>query len=128
MNFETWNGTRMYSAANFRWVADYSRHVAPDLTRNWCTRDTDELNTSQARQLGAELQRSVDDCSIDAYARQLFAKCWAENSVPDLARFKDLLGPELPKTEQERRLVNEFISAVQRFIAFLMKYDGFKML
>jgi hypothetical protein len=128
MNFERWSGTGVYSAANLWWVADYSRHVAPELTRNWYTHNTDELNKAQARQLGVELQRSVDDCSIDAYARQLFAKSWEENSVPDLARYEDLAGPELPKTEQERRLVNEFGSAVLRFIAFLTEYDGFKML
>ena len=102
MNFETWSGTGTYPLATHRWVADYSRYIAPELTRNCYTSNTDGLNANQARKLGAELQLSLDNCSIDAYARQLFAKSWQENSVPDCVRYEDLFGSEFPKHEQER--------------------------
>jgi hypothetical protein len=133
MGFEIWSGNDEFPVGKYWWVtlADYSRHVAPDVTavcRHWYTNDGDGLNASQARKLGAELQRSIDNCSIDDYARQLFAALCKENSVPDFARYEDIFEPELPEHEQERRFVNEFISEVQRFIEFLLSCKGFEIL
>ncbi len=90
MGFEIWSGSDQYRFGQFEWrtLADYSRHVAPRLTsvcRHWYTNDGDGLNANLARELGAELQHSVDTCSIDDYARQLFAVLCKENSVPDFA-------------------------------------------
>jgi hypothetical protein len=113
-------------------LADYSHHIAPTITascRYWYTSDEDGLNADQACQLGAALQRSVDDCRIDAYTRQLFARLCNEKSVPSFVRFDDELFDcrELPRRDQERRFVDEFVSEVQRFIEFLRSCEGFRI-
>jgi|SRR6516225_2171882 hypothetical protein len=118
MGFEIMSGWNQFPVENNWWarLADYSRHIAPTLTaacRYWYSNDGDGLSADQARRLGAELQRSVDDCSIDAYARQLFKK-----SVPRFV-WSDY--------EIERRFVNQFIGEVQRFIEFLLTCDGFEI-
>jgi hypothetical protein len=113
-------------------VADYAHHVVPTITgarRSWCSSGK-ELDANQARKLATELQRSVDDCSLDAYARRYFALLRMENNVPDSARFHDEHFDlrELPSHDQERRFVNEFVRQVQRFIEFLLACDGFAIL
>jgi hypothetical protein len=135
MGFEIVGITANFPVGEYWWVAlaDYCRRIAPCLTaacHHWYTNDGDGLNAAQARQLGAELQRSVDDCSIDAYARQLFAGLCNKKSVPSFVRFRDELFDcrELPRHEQERRFVNEFVSQVQRFIDYLSSCDGFQIL
>jgi hypothetical protein len=45
---------------------------------------------------------------------------WAD---PDL----DFDRRELPRHEQERRFVNEFVGEVQRFIDFLLSCEGFRI-
>jgi hypothetical protein len=127
------NSTGWWRVAQYWWVtlADYSRHIAPNITaacRHSHTSDRDGLNADQARKLGAELQRSVDDCSIDSYARQLFAGLFKKKSLPVLANLElDFGRRELPGHEQERRFVNEFVSEVQRFIDFLLACEGFRI-
>jgi hypothetical protein len=135
MGFDIMSGNDRFPVGSYWWVtlANYSRHIAPTHTaacRHWDSNDGDGLSADQARQLGAELQRSVDDCGVDAYARQLFAMLYKENSVPSWARTSDELfdRDELPRHEQERRFVNEFVSEVQRFIAFLLTCKGFAIL
>ncbi|MFK4525725.1 hypothetical protein ABIF90_003706 [Bradyrhizobium japonicum] len=124
-----------FPVGKYWWVtlADYSRYIAPSVTaacRYWYTNNGDGLNADQAHKLGAELQRSVDDCTIYAYAQQLFGVLCKERSVPDFVQFdqSDFTPREFPKHEQERRFVNEFVSEVQRFIEFLLACDGFEIL
>jgi hypothetical protein len=135
MGFDIMSGNDRFPVSSYWWVtlANYSHHIAPThkaACRHWDSDDGDGLSADQARQLGAELQHSVDDCSVDTYARQLFATLYKQNSVPGWVRTSDELfdRDELPRHEQERRFVNEFISEVQRFIAFLLTCKGFEIL
>jgi hypothetical protein len=135
MGFDIVNGIGPFPVGRYWWriLADYARHIAPSITaacRHWYTNDGDGLTEDHARQLGAELQRSVDNCSIDDYARQLFALLCQENSVPDWVEFDDgelFDHRKRARHEQERLIVNEFIGEVQRFIEFLLACDGFEI-
>jgi hypothetical protein len=133
MGFDIVSSRNQFPVARLWWgiLADYSRHTAPSVAekcRYWYSNDGDGLNAAQARQLGGELQRSVDDCRIDAYARQYFALMRTE---PDCALQHNVFVSDcrdLPTHEQERRFVDEFVSEVQRFIEFLLACDGFAIL
>jgi hypothetical protein len=126
MNFEIMSGRKKFSVG---WhLAEYARHIAPasgarcywystkELTNAVRLRRThgEWLNALGAHRLAAELQRAIEDGSFDADARQLF-----KVSVPPFVASNYKL---------ERRFVNELIDEVQRFIAFLLTCDGFKIL
>jgi hypothetical protein len=128
------NRTGWWRVAQYWWVtlADYSRHIAPNITaacRHWYTSDGDGLTADQARKLGAELQRSVDDCRIDDYARQLFLVLCNHESMRSLVEYDDGSSDALFPVcrPDERRFVNEFISEIQRFIEFLLARKGFRI-
>ncbi|WP_024506580.1 hypothetical protein [Bradyrhizobium sp. ARR65] len=129
-------GGGAFPVGRFWWVtlADYSHHVAPSIAaacRYWYSNDEDGLDADQARQLGAELQRSVDNCVVDAYAREYFAYLRKENNLPDFPQYDEsdvFLPRKLTTHEQERVFVNEFVAEVQRFIEFLLACDGFAIL
>jgi hypothetical protein len=112
-------------------LADYSHHIAPSVTsacRQWCSSDEDGLNADQARELAAELQRSIDDCRIDEYARQLFPMLCNDRSAKCLVEFPRSSDASFPVCRpDERRFVNRFISQVQEFIEFLMSCEGFRI-
>jgi hypothetical protein len=125
MSFEIMSGRKQFSVGGY--LAEYARHMA-SATGARCylysteqlinavrarRRHWDGLSADQARRLAAELQRSVEDCSIDAYARQLFKR-----SVPSWVA---------SDYECERRFVNQFIAEAERFIAFLLTCDGFEI-
>ena len=127
------NSNGWWPVARYWWVtlADYSHHVAPTVTaacRYWYTSNEDGLNADQARKLGAELQRSIDDCRIDEYACQLFPVLLNDKQFRCLVEFQDDGAEifELSKPD-ERRFVNEFASQVQRFIEFLLSCEGFRI-
>jgi len=112
-------------------LADYSHHIVPTITagcRYWYSSDEDGLDADQARKLGIELQRSIDDCRIDEYARQLFPVLVNDKQFRCLVEFQDDGAElfELPKPD-ERRFVDEFISQMQRYIEFLLSCEGFRI-
>jgi hypothetical protein len=126
------NRSGWWQVGQYWWhmLADYSHHIAPTITascRYWYSSSEDGLNADQARKLGAALQRSIDDCRIDEYARQLFPRLLNDKQFRCLVEFQD--GAEifeLPKPD-ERRFVDRFVSEVQRFIEFLQSCEGFRI-
>ena len=124
------NSNGWWRVPPYWWVtlADYSHHIAPTVSaacRYWYSSDEDGLNADQARKLGAELQRSIDDCRIDEYARRLFPVLLNDKQMRCLVEFRAEIF-ELPKPD-ERRFVTAFISQVQRFIEFLLSCEGFRI-
>ncbi|WOH51923.1 hypothetical protein [Bradyrhizobium sp. sBnM-33] len=128
------NSSGWWRVALYWWftLADYSHHIAPSVTsacRHWRSSDEDGLNGDQARELAAELQRSIDDGRIDEYARQLFVRLYNGKRMRCLVEYEDDSSdaPFPVCRPDERRFVNEFIGEVQRFIEFLLSCEGFRI-
>jgi hypothetical protein len=128
------NSTGWWPVGQYWWftLADYSHHVAPSITaacRYWYSSDEDGLNADQARKLAAELQRSTVDGSMDGYARQLFLVLCNDESMRCLVEYEDNSSDSfIPvRRPDELRFVNDFVSKVHQFIAFLVSCEGFRI-
>jgi hypothetical protein len=125
MGFEIMSGRKQFSGG---WMlAEYSRRIESTTGARGYWYSTaelvaavrrrtrgDGLSADHARWLAAELQRSIEDGSIDAYARQIFKRCRPSWVTSDCKHM--------------RQSVNQFIGEAERFIAFLLTCDGFKIL
>ncbi|WLA68556.1 hypothetical protein [Bradyrhizobium diazoefficiens] len=109
-------------------LAEYADHVLPNVARKcrrWYTSELDGLDEDHALELAAGLQRSIDDCSIDRYARQLFA---ALRSDKDFSCLVEYDGGGFYLRPDERRFVDQFVGEVQRFVCFLLSCKGFQIM
>ncbi|MGY8634615.1 hypothetical protein RAD15_19255 [Bradyrhizobium sp. 14AA] len=126
------NANGWWRVAPLWWFAltDYANRVAPDdsrMCRHWFTSNEDGLDEDQARELAAELQRSIDDCTIDQSARQLFVELLNSKSMKCLVEYPGDDGDPVPDySPDERRFVNDFICQVQSFVDFLLSCRGFR--
>jgi hypothetical protein len=102
-------------------LAYCSGYIAPSITvacRDWYSNGFDGLNTDQAHKLGATLQCSLDNGSIDKLAHELFVVVY--ESI-----MKHMIGGHHSLPLLERKWVDDFISEVKRWIEFLLRCDGF---
>jgi hypothetical protein len=136
MGFDIVGARSDFPVGTYWWVtiADYCHQVAPRISAScsqWYTNDGDGLKADQARELAAILQGSIDECRIDDYARGLssgLSNVQLREAVEDSLNVELFGGHNLARHEQERKFSNEFVSQVQRFIAFLFASNGFEIL
>ena len=107
----------------WREIADYCHRVAPELCkscRHWYTNDGDGLNEVSAVALAKILRASINDHTIEDYARALVAVDERTTKRGEIAEME-------PFVESEAAADFAFLKKIAKFADFLEDCGGFEI-